>query len=295
LDGANLTGAHLEGAQLEGANLVLAHLERANLEGAQLEDAQLERAYLERAYLYESNLDRANFLGANLAGIIFEPQSLENVHLDDAENLSLMTFTHSPTALVRVRSQFKDSGLREQENQITFAIRRSEMQRHGPKGVMRHGGLERAFNYIFFEFPCQYGASPGRPLLLVAVLAVLLSVVYIFAQVNPGPSGGIWAVWDEHRIRQDEGSSKPERLTDGFPCSRSQTSFYWLALYFSLLSATRIGWHELNVGTWLTRIQPRQYSLQATGWVRVVSGVQSLVSVYLVALSVLSYFGAPFE
>jgi len=68
-----------------------------------------------------------------------------------------------------------------------------------------------------------------------------------------------------------------------------------LAFYFSLLSATRIGWRELNVGTWITRIQPREYTLRATGWVRVVSGIQSLISVYLVALAILTYFGTPFE
>jgi len=33
----------------------------------------------------------------------------------------------------------------------------------------------------------------------------------------------------------------------------------------------------------------------ATGWVRVVSGVQSLISVYLLARAVLTYFGRPFE
>jgi hypothetical protein len=136
--------------------------------------------------------------------------------------------------------------------------------------------------------------SPGRPLLIVAALAVILSIVYIFAQVNPGPNGGIWAVCDEHRIKQ-EGSHEPQQLTDGFPSGRSESGFLWLALYFSLLSATRIGWRELNVGTWITRIQPRQYSLQATGWVRVVSGVQSLISAYLVALAILTYFGTPFE
>jgi hypothetical protein len=68
-----------------------------------------------------------------------------------------------------------------------------------------------------------------------------------------------------------------------------------LALYFSLISATRIGWRELNVGNWITRIQPREYTLRATGWVRVVSGLQSLASVYLIALAILSYFGTPFE
>jgi hypothetical protein len=140
--------------------------------------------------------------------------------------------------------------------------------------------------------------SPGRPLLIVAALAVILSIVYIFAQVNPGQNGRIWAVWDEHRIKQADGSKepkKPQQLTDGFPDSRLGISFYLLALYFSLLSATRIGWHEFNVGTWITRIQPREYSLRATGWVRVVSGIQSLISVYLVALTILTYFGTPFE
>jgi len=68
-----------------------------------------------------------------------------------------------------------------------------------------------------------------------------------------------------------------------------------LGLFFSLLSAFQIGWRELNVGNWITRLQPREYTLRATGWVRVVSGAQSLLSVYLLALWVLTYFGRPFE
>jgi len=38
-----------------------------------------------------------------------------------------------------------------------------------------------------------------------------------------------------------------------------------------------------------------RYTLKATGWVRTVSGVQSLISVYLLALAVLTYFGRPFK
>jgi hypothetical protein len=40
---------------------------------------------------------------------------------------------------------------------------------------------------------------------------------------------------------------------------------------------------------------PREYTLRATGWVRVMSGAQSLLMVYLLALWALSYFGRPFE
>ncbi len=68
-----------------------------------------------------------------------------------------------------------------------------------------------------------------------------------------------------------------------------------LAFYFSLLSAFNLGWRELNVGNWISRIQKNEYSLRATGWVRTVAGLQSLLSVYLLALWVLTYFGRPFD
>jgi hypothetical protein len=42
-------------------------------------------------------------------------------------------------------------------------------------------------------------------------------------------------------------------------------------------------------------MQTREYTLRATGWIRTVAGIQSLLSVYLLALWVLTYFGRPFE
>ena len=72
-------------------------------------------------------------------------------------------------------------------------------------------------------------------------------------------------------------------------------AFIWYALYFSLLSSFHFGWRDLNVGNWISRIQGQQYALRATGRVRTVSGIQSLISIYLVALWVLTYFGRPFQ
>ena len=45
-----------------------------------------------------------------------------------------------------------------------------------------------------------------------------------------------------------------------------------IALYFSLLSATRIGWRDINIGDWINRLQRREYTLKAEGWVRTVDG-----------------------
>jgi hypothetical protein len=66
-------------------------------------------------------------------------------------------------------------------------------------------------------------------------------------------------------------------------------------MFFSLENAFNLGYKEFNVGQWLRMLTKRQYELRAVGWVRTLAGAQSLVSIYLFALWVLTYFGHPFE
>ena len=67
------------------------------------------------------------------------------------------------------------------------------------------------------------------------------------------------------------------------------------ATYFSLLSAFHIGFRDINVGNWIARVQAHEYTLKPTGWVRVVSGLQSLLSIYLLTIWALTYFSRPFQ
>jgi len=149
--------------------------------------------------------------------------------------------------------------------------------------------------------------SPGRPLKILWYTFWSFALVYVFAQIWPGPNGGIWANWSPDRIDQHQGRKRPERLANGFPAStfshtwlgngakRYGVSCVGLALYFSVISALRIGWRDLSLGAWIDRLLPREYTVRSTGWVKVVSGFQSMLSVYLLALWVLTYFGTPFE
>ena len=66
-------------------------------------------------------------------------------------------------------------------------------------------------------------------------------------------------------------------------------------LWFSLVNSLRIGFRHLSVGTWLTRMQPREYVLEPRGWLRAVAGIQSVVGLYLLALLLLTYFQPLFE
>jgi Pentapeptide repeats (8 copies) len=231
LQGAFLNSAHLEGADLDGAELNGAHLEAAFLNGAILSVADLGGAFMNGAHLDGVYLNDADLSGAHLDGADLSGAHLNGAHLDVAEltgtyldfdpdslpkvvpgiytarNLQLVKFSDQPAGLIKLRGEFKGLGVRTQESQLTYAIRRSELIRKDDiHGYYLHGWSERALNTVFFDWTCQYGMSPGRPLLIVAALATILSIVYIFAQVGPGPNGGIWAVWDEHRIKPAEGS-----------------------------------------------------------------------------------------
>jgi Pentapeptide repeats (8 copies) len=302
LFGATLTGANLIEADLTGANLSSATLNGAILYKANLTGADLSAADLTGADITEAHLSGANVVLALLVSTNFEPQpqSVNDViGIESAGSLDRLRFTQSPTALVVLRERFAKAGLRDQERQVTFAKLRAQQikaWRHGP--FWRR--VEAGFSYAAFDLTCAYGLDYGRPLRVLGVMIPLFALVYAFALRSHG-RGALWRIWLPDRVLQEDGHSKPERLSwETKRRSRHPGAFrlsrgVGLALLFSLLSAFQIGWRELNVGNWITRLQPREYTLRATGWVRVVAGVQSLLSVYLLALWALTYFGRPFE
>lgn len=303
LSGAKLPGANLSGAELSSADLSGAYLARADLSGASLSSAKLSEAFLSDANLSGADLSSADlsgaFLwGANLSGAAFEPRDLPDVDLiSRAENLSQMQFENSPQALVKLRKALKEAGYRAQEREVTYAKKYSELRNQvalweknpDKKAEVRWiDWIDSGFQYVFFELTTAWGMAPGRALLILVYLIPFFAVPYMVALCCPGKDG-IWRIWNEERMRRDLGTKTPTRLKVGW---RSALA---LGVYFSALSAFHIGWRDLNVGNWIARMQAREYTLRASGWVRSVSGVQSLISVYLLAIWAITYFGRPFE
>ncbi|CAB1057504.1 Pentapeptide repeat family protein [Olavius sp. associated proteobacterium Delta 1] len=314
LSGANLSGAFLNEANLSGANLQRADLSGASLSGANMPEANLRSAMLIEASLIEANLNEAdlsgaflneaNLSGANLSGaelwssfvdgvnFALRPKSLPYIpSIASAIGLSNLTYGQYSNALVELRKEFKEAGFRTQERQITYAIKHSqrlELWNMSYSNIWKK--FESMFYLIFFELTCSYGMRPGQPLLILFFAIIpLFSIPYFIVLKWPPKKDGIWQVWISERLRKDLGSNEPVRL------NLNLLPALGFGIYFSMISAFSIGWRELNVGNWITRIQRREYILRASGWVRVVSGFQSLLSVYLLALWVLTYFGRPFE
>ncbi len=207
--------------------------------------------------------------------------------ISSALHLSKLKYEDSPHALVELREAFKKAGLLAQERKITYSIKHSRRKALWKQGIW--GKLESLFNLIFFELTCRYGMKPGRPLIVMLMLICFLTIPYTIVLMWPSQREGIWQIWFADRVHKHLGSDEPIRLRLGFFRALK------FGFFFSILSAFSIGWREINVRNWIVRLQRQEYILRATGWVRTVSGLQSLISVYLMALWVLTYFGRLFE
>jgi len=62
-----------------------------------------------------------------------------------------------------------------------------------------------------------------------------------------------------------------------------------------LQRSLRIGFREFSPNQWLMLLLPPGFEIESRGWPRVVSGIQSIICIGLIVLSLLSYFGRPFD
>jgi hypothetical protein len=146
--------------------------------------------------------------------------------------------------------------------------------------------------------------SPGRPLTLGALLWLLCSGLY-FVCIHASGKTGLYRVYAQDIQEDPSAQRRVERIS---PQAIAQTRRLgrflqylrreWLVLrtsmFFSLMSAFNIGFRDINFGRWLRLLTRQEFDIKAVGWARVVAGWQSLISVFLIALWVLTYFGRPF-
>ncbi|WP_054762628.1 pentapeptide repeat-containing protein [Methylomonas koyamae] len=314
---ANLTAAVLKDAKMSGADLSQADLYLADLRGAKLIRAKLTKAYLEQTRLDHADLEGADLKGAvlqnsvvdetilaysDMTGATYSPQSASpNAFVAGIRGLQSLKFPQSrEDGLVQLRELLKKSGHRELERQLTYALESGKTAHAIAEWSWRTpDGVEGVFRKVAFDWTTAYGMHPGRALLLIASIWCGLIPIYGWAMWRqahfPRPRSGIYRIWPKDRLEVRSGG--PTLDNPGYVecvASRGLTLVAWSA-YFSLMSTFHFGFREFSIGNWLSRAQPRSFSLESTGWVRTVAGVQAMVSLYLLAICILTYFGRPFE
>ena len=168
-------------------------------------------------------------------------------------------------------------------------------------------GLVGAGSTVAFNWTTAYGMYPWLALVEILMLWSFFTLVYMWAIVRASneseavatdqmKNSGIYQVFPADRIELTSGDPtlKQERRIVIVRAQKWRNALR-PAMYFSLLSAVNIGFEMFTPGDWVRRLQDCDYTLEAIGWVRRVSGVQALLSVALLALWVLTQFQRPFD
>ena len=229
-----------------------------------------------------------------------------------SKGLELLTYRENPDSLAQLRKQFQEGGFRDQEREITYALKREEAEAacaictwwEGPIVLTSANCGSFVFNKVFFDWTCQYGMSPGRPLILGLLLWFVCSLLY-FGFIHTVGESGLYRVYGKSVPDVPSAPHRVERISRRRP--RHPRGPWWLiqffwreclllrtSMFFSLMSAFNIGFRDINFGRWLRLLTRQEFDIKAVGWARVVAGWQSLISVFLIALWVLTYFGRPF-
>ena len=299
LQGADLTLANLQEAYLSSANLQEADLRFAYLQGADLTLANLQGAYLQGADLQGANLFGAKLQGANLYVAGLQGAFMAGVKglpyvtgLAFASGLSTISFGPSDIPqFVTWKKALQEAGYTGASKELVAAIRRNNQP--------------EPWETILFDWTCEFGANPLRPLTVLLWLWLAGTTAYLLGLARRSGSG-LYLLATGEKIPAGNRRNRVRRMRWQMPRRGAGWKFPFrftrytgralgTAALFSLMSAFNIGFREVNLGRWIRLMQPREFDIKARGWLRVVSGLQSLTSVYLLALAVLSHFGTPFD
>ena len=223
-------------------------------------------------------------------------------------------------SLIDLRNALNRSGYSEAELQVNLAY-----QRH----------TQSVLDMILYDWTCEYGASPFRPLIIALALAILAVPLYWLA-IRQGWFGSQLLLVEKRGQEEIEspvgspltrpswraqvpadppsGQARPEKLSERlhlrlasnwlqlcrliascWPRLRWEAGFVKAVALFSLIGIVNLGFEGLDFGRWIRNLTFREYDLKARGGLRTASGLQSLVGLALLALSLLSFFGHRFE
>jgi len=331
LENADLSFGLLEGAYFNGSNMANTSLKFANMDGAELDHAYLKGATLietsiRNASLIFADLDQADLAKADLTGSLLRNATLTvanvnytnftNVKLGGAKGLHLLPIAEEslyPVGLYEQKNSLWASGFKREARELNYSFQHNQTHARLNNDDIDSASIVDWLNQhwdkftaltaiVAFELTTNWGLAPSLALFELGIIIILMGLVYwvgLLYQAKLLITRSVKSLSTEGE-RYQEGDFysvdvrrflAEKRLSD----AGYQVALFKIALYFSLVSAVHIGWKDLNLGTWLSRMQSEPYTFHAKGWVRTISGLQSLVCIYLIAIWVLTQFSLFFE
>jgi len=216
-----------------------------------------------------------------------------------AENFEIMKYYDEnigAPALRELRAAYQKAGIRPMERLITKMIKIEDENANWEKGGWER--LESMIDIVLYRWTSDYGLESQRPLLILIGLIFIFGFMY-WISMRFNRFGEVKVVWPSINPTKEMNYYKTVKLHKAITCKniwQKEWRLMRVAFHLSLLSAFHVGWHRWDIGMWIRQLQIQEYELVVTkGWLRRLCGLQSLISVYLVALWAVTQFGNPFE
>ncbi|MDX2130312.1 MAG: pentapeptide repeat-containing protein [Chloroherpetonaceae bacterium] len=279
---ADLTNADFSFRDLSHVQMSKAKLEGANFSGANLDSATLNDADLRKANFLGASLKNSHLGGADMSEVNFEINSefLPNLmSFRRAKNIEFMQYNNYPDALYQLRNNFAEIGREDISSKIGRAIEYSKTR----KLLEDKNYMKALFRLVFWEWTTDYGLAQLRALLILIGLIPFFAVIY-FVAILSSNQRLIYKILPADRIDGDG-----NRIVS--PIKERGWIAFGTATKLSVFSAFAVGFREFDIGSWLYRLQGSESFLIPKGWVRSITGLQSLISLILLSSFIISILG----
>jgi pentapeptide repeat protein len=303
LEPISLFRTNLRGADLSNRDLRCMSFIGADLTGATFFGADVRGAFFNRATLVGANLERADmrgaiFYNADVDRMVYQPKHAPAPSsLALARNLNRITYDDDPTLLYGVKNALKERGYVDAHKSVIAALRRSHPPEDSQETIAHRSksAAGSAIQSVLFDWTCEFGSNAFRPLVVILLLWIICGAIYAAALLR-NSSAGLFLISTGERI--PKGKRAPHVLRvharKAYIVPRLLSAMS-TGLFFSFRRTFHFGFKELDFGNWLKLLQAREFDIRAYGWPRVISGAQSILSIYLLALAIVSAFTTPFD
>jgi uncharacterized protein YjbI with pentapeptide repeats len=326
LENADFSELNFYKAQFDNAKLINTNLSKTSLGGASFKNSDLSHAIVTEANFISKSC--GYFFNKFVCK---EDSKILNVNLEGALNLSELYYDSTdinnvPNGVVPIRNTLRNNGFFGESKELTSFLKTGEFFGELEKISDKESTAEKIFYYILYllkylalDYTVDWGADPNNVLFNILPKVILLFFVFYSLilfhcyRKNPEYCKLLYVVKpsfdSDEKQKYVEGNYTRISLfqsmnkgytpncyqsTSSLPLSLSHIIFILKhAFWFSTLSAFHLGWRDLNVGNWLLRLQSQPFAYREHGVLRSLSGIQSLISLYLIAIWALTSFSSP--
>ena len=231
-------------------------------------------------------LQNVDFRSSNLKGVVYEPAMHPNTNnIAFAKNLDDLTCEASPQYLVELKDLLKKDGFVKAAKQVNAAIKRHSAD---------------SWEKWLFDYTCEYGSNPILPLMWILRIVLICALCNFITFTYKGKGGiafrsniSIQDAWNEKWQSTRIGFTKKE--FKGLKSIWVVVKYMLYAIGVSFVFSTRFGFRDFSLANWVKRLFPFEFDIRSRGWIRVVHGIQSLLSIYMFFLFIVSYFTNIFD